>query len=106
MTGKVKETQCIMYRDHCEGAQNAHGSEYIHASARRAQVLEIDDSESIQENRNTVVYNNYDRAGKYKNMTIPKDTRVQIFDNCGRNMQNRHVSNNYEIFQRYLDTQP
>ena len=50
-TGRVKET---MYCDHCEGAQHSHRCEYIHASSRRAQVLEMDDSESIMENRNKV----------------------------------------------------
>ena len=54
--GKVKETQCIMYCDHYQGAQHSHGCDYIHVSARRAQVLEIDDSESIQENRNKALF--------------------------------------------------
>ena len=45
----------------CQGVQPPHGCDYINVSASQAQILEINDSGPILENRNKSIPDNYGR---------------------------------------------
>ena len=61
-TGKVKGTQCTLYRDHSDNFQNSHRCEFLLNTANRAQ---FDEPGSIDDNRNPGVGKIMSMYGKY-----------------------------------------
>ena len=74
-------------------SQNSHGCEFLHNTANRAQ---LDEPGSNNDNRNPGMGKNYEHVWEVHNLENTENHGVQFSDNCDRNFQNKHVSDNYE----------